>query len=101
MMEDQNKQEESQEKLISRGSEYKAVVLGYSEGLKKDEKLEKSLNYLEDKWPRLDLNGAIQRSGDEGRYQKLIYFNAVIILFSASFTVYTISYVVPDPVPFC
>lgn len=89
--------EEKETSFIERKSEYKAKVLKS----KITDKIRPTLEYIGDKYPRLDLNSAIHKAGDEGRYQKLVYLNAVLILFSASFTIYTINYIIPDPVPYC
>lgn len=100
-MSKEEQQEELSSSLISKKRNFKARILDKNSNDENDNKNNAVLSYLEDKWGRLDLNTAIRRAGDEGRYQKLVYINAVLILFSASFTVYTISYIIPDPVPFC
>jgi len=39
--------------------------------------------------------------GDSGRYQYLIFLNAILVLFSASFTVFSIGYIAAEPLPKC
>ena len=39
--------------------------------------------------------------GDSGRYQRRICLNSLIVLFTASFTVYSLNYLLPSPDPYC
>jgi len=39
--------------------------------------------------------------GDSGNYQKKIFKNAIVVLFTASFVVYSLNFLVPAPEPEC
>ena len=65
------------------------------------DKVESALNEIQENWKKFDLKEAIYKVGSDGRYQRLIYINAVLVLFSASFTIYSISYILAEPIPHC
>ena len=53
------------------------------------------------KLPYVDVCNLMSLVGDQGNYQRLIALNAVLVLFSASFAIYSLNFLVPNPNTFC
>ena len=53
------------------------------------------------KLPYVDVCNLMSLVGDQGNYQRLIALNAILVLFSASFAIYSLNFLVPNPNTFC
>ena len=81
---------------------YSASIIGSKhERTRGNKTLSKALDQIEYNWNDFDIDSAIKKMGDSHRYQYVIFFNAVIVLFSASFTVFSLGYIGNEPTPHC
>ena len=81
---------------------YSASIIGSKhEKTRGNKTLSKALDQIENNWCNFDISEAIKKMGDSHRYQYVIFFNAVLVLFSASFTVFSLGYIGNVPTPHC
>ena len=62
-----------------------------------EEDKERILEKIERGWHKFDIDHLIKKAGDTGNYQKLIFINAMLVMFTGVFAVFIVNFVVPDP----